>query len=122
MCHGGWNVGVEFIKSGVNQSTSALPCPLPSYIMRPLARRSTYMLWWVECRCGTHQEVQLCVIRKLFSPRSSGKEKHLYVMVGGMQVWNSSRNAALCSKETVITTRNSGKEELLRIMKLCFCI
>jgi len=44
--YGGWNVDVEFIKSCVNQSTSALPWLLPSYIMRPLARRSTYMSWW----------------------------------------------------------------------------
>jgi hypothetical protein len=90
MCHGGWNVGVEFIKSGVNQSTSALPCPLPSYIMRPLARRSTYMLWWVECRCGIHQELcepvheRTALAAAFVHHASPGEEEHLYVVVGGM--------------------------------------
>jgi hypothetical protein len=45
------------------------------------------MLWWVECRCGIHQELcepvhECTALAAAFVHHASpGKEEHLYVMV-----------------------------------------
>jgi len=49
------------------------------------------MLWWVECRCGIHQELcepvhECTALAAAFVHHHAppGEEEHLCVMVGGM--------------------------------------